>query len=527
MAHISNQDLFFLLLHRVFSILLWPQLLLWTLRKPMLQTSEEVCDRIALSTGVVQTPSSEAEYAKAILALHEQFQVGRAPSIALGIIRRGSGLKRRVTALLDPKNRKPQSTRSKLTTVVFTAFLCGLVGIFIAAPGRGDAAQDDDAIQGVIYAPYSGVVRVSNPDGTPVSDGVAWLELDYGDRKGAELLKLRGSQVLIPELSGPSPVGADLVVESSRGIGWVGLWPTMKRITQIKLYRLEQLNGKLLMPSGQPARNLDVSVRLLLAPSTGKDEGSRPTLLLEQKTDSFKIQTRTDELGNYTFKKLPAGCKVRLDVNNVTVAPPVYTDDIELGTSGQTTASDLKLREAGSISGKVTLNGNPVAGLRLGAQGSRPTDIEGWGLGVTDQEGQFTIHRLLPGSYNVIVDFGYRAQPRYTAVAKQDVKVAAKANVPNQNFELIPGVVVTGTVRTMGGKPIPRAEVSFYSLAHPITTAWVQSVLADENGKYQLRVPAGEINIYLSDGTSESTVTKVDEGRANVIDLVRTKKREW
>ncbi len=44
-AHVANGDLKWNLVHRLACIALWPQLLLWLLRKPMNAASEQLCDR--------------------------------------------------------------------------------------------------------------------------------------------------------------------------------------------------------------------------------------------------------------------------------------------------------------------------------------------------------------------------------------------------------------------------------------------------------------------------------------------------
>ncbi|CAN1490109.1 M56_BlaR1_MecR1_like domain containing protein [Fimbriimonadaceae bacterium] len=525
LAHVTNRDLGFLLLHRVLTIVLWPQVLLWTLRKPMLEASEEVCDRIALSTST-GSPTLGTDYAKALLALHNRFQPERAASLGVGMVRKSSGLKRRIAAILDP-NQRPPNKRGKYALVGVTAILFGTVAILIAAPTGQDEAKGQPNFSEFVEEPYGGPVKLFSVDGKPLTNGAVWLLTEVANRKDAQLLPIRNGQVVVPELAEGVHTGR-LIVNSNAGFGWAQLWPAMKRVTEVKLFRPEKLTGQLLLPNGKPAKRMDVAVRMILKPKSPNERNGREALLLEQQNDYLKIQTRTDDKGNYVFRQLPAGCSVRLDVSDRNFAPPVFLDDIQLKSTGQTNAKSLTLRAAGSISGRVIRNGNPVAGMRIAAQATNDSDVaDGWGTAMTNVDGSYTIHRLLPTSYNVIVDFGYRAQGPSTAVAKERIKVVAGKNVAEQNFELIPGVIVSGAVRDLDGKPIRRAEVFIYSRAHPKSTAWVQGALADEMGRYQLRVPAGEISIYLADGTSETIESQVEEGKENIINLVRTKKRDW
>lgn len=524
LAHVTNRDLGFLLLHRVLTIVLWPQVLLWTLRRPMLEASEEVCDRIALSTSA-GSPTLGTDYARALLALHNRFQPERAPSLGVGMVRKSSGLKRRIAAILDP-NQRPTNKRGKYALVGATAILFGTVAILIAAPTGLDDAKRQPNFSEFVEEPYGGPVKILNAAGRPVSAGAVWFYTEVANRKDHLYLPIQNGQVIVPELAEGVHTGR-LIIESKEGIGWAQLWPAMKKVTEVKLFPLEKLRGQLLLPDGKPAKNLAVAVRLILGPKSSNGQ-QRDALLLEQQSDLFRIITRTDKNGNYAFRGLPAGCSIRLDVNDLSVAPPVFQDDIQLGRAGETVAKRQQLRAAGSISGRVTRNGNPVAGIRVGAQSTSDGEfLEGWGTALTNVDGRYTIHRLLPTTYNVIVDFGNRVQAPSTAVAKERIKVDAGKTTGDQNFELIPGVIVSGTVRDQDGKPLRRAEVYFYSRAHPKSSAWVQGILADEMGRYQLRVPAGEISIYLADGTSETIESQVEEGKENKIDLVRTKKRNW
>ncbi len=522
LAHVTNRDLGFLLLHRVLTIVLWPQVLLWTLRKPMLEASEEVCDRIAVNANATNRQTLVTEYARALVALHEGLQQERIPSLAVGMVRKGSGLKRRIAAILSP-NQPPQNQRAKYILIALGAVFCGAVGVLIAAPKDQDELSRQFTF---VEEPYGGAVTILNSAGRPITSGAVWFHTEVGTRKDALYLPIKNGQVIVPELLDTAHTGR-LIVDSDAGFGWAQLWPSVKKVTEVKLFPLEKLKGQLLRPDGTPAKEMEVSIRLILGPKPANSSFPRDALILEQKNDYFKIITRTDKQGNYSFRGLPAGCSVRLDVNDLSIAPPVFQDDIQLGTKGETVAKWQQLRAAGSISGRVTRNGNPVAGILVGAQGTNDSEAEGWGTAVTNIDGRYTVQRLLPTTYNVLIDFGHRVQAPATAVAKERVKVLPGKNQAGQNFELITGVIVSGTVRDASRKPVHRAEVAFYSRAHPTSSAWVQTVLADEMGRYQLRVPAGEISIYLSDGTSETVVTQVEEGKENIIDLVRTKKRDW
>ncbi len=561
LAHVTNRDLGFLLLHRVLTIVLWPQVLLWTLRKPMLEASEEVCDRVALSTST-GSPTLGTDYAKALVALHERFQPERTPSLAVGMVRKSSGLRRRITAILDP-TQQPESKRVKFLLVALATLTCGSLAVLVSASsdqsqskrGRRQGGQVDPVkwlmVQGkwptnqetpILISPpspwnhnnrvdlgdgpvdptFRGPITVTDANGKALSSGDVWLIAEAPHRKYAQLLPVRKGQVVVPKHP-ERPRSGRLVVNSTEGIDWMQLWPSTKTVTNMKLSRPETLRGRLLLPNGNAARKMQIYVRMIRKPGGSQSELGRD-LLLEPTSNFLQIETQTDEEGMYTFNRLPAGCLIRLDVSDLSIAPPSSDDEIQLGQSGQTNARDLRLRAAGSISGRVSGRGRGVAGTLVGAQSANDSQVsEGWGAVFTNYKGEYRIHRLPPGTYNLIADFGYTVHAPYTAVAKERITVTANKNVSDQNFEITSGVVVSGTVRNGDGSPVWQSQVLCYSKSHPKTTSWVQSVHV-RDGMYKIRVPAGEISISLADGTSDPIVAQVKDGKTNIVNIVRTKK---
>jgi hypothetical protein len=72
--------------------------------------------------------------------------------------------------------------------------------------------------------------------------------------------------------------------------------------------------------------------------------------------------------------------------------------------------------------------------------------------------------------------------------------------VEGQDFELIPGVLIEGSVADNAGKPVADVYVGVYGPAHPRSSAWVQSEKTDAQGRYRLRVPPGMQYVYIADG---------------------------
>jgi hypothetical protein len=125
--------------------------------------------------------------------------------------------------------------------------------------------------------------------------------------------------------------------------------------------------------------------------------------------------------------------------------------------------------------------------------------------------------RLLAGHYNIALDLSGTLDREVTAVAHENVEIG-------QDFELIPGVLVNGTVTGADGEPKAGIEVGVYGPAHPNSSAWVQSATTDKSGHYVFRVPAGKNRVYVMSGPimpegSDRTIEAVD-GQETKVDFV-------
>ncbi len=153
----------------------------------------------------------------------------------------------------------------------------------------------------------------------------------------------------------------------------------------------------------------------------------------------------------------------------------------------------IELQREAVISGRLTRDGEPLEGVRIGAQGHHSTRTMGYGDAVTGNDGAYTIRGLAAGTYNVIVD----APPEWTAVAQEGIVVESGQHVEGRDFEAIEGVVVRGTVTWADtGEPIPDVWVGAYGPAHPSSTAWVQVTRTDETGQYLMHLPPGLNRVY-------------------------------
>jgi len=120
------------------------------------------------------------------------------------------------------------------------------------------------------------------------------------------------------------------------------------------------------------------------------------------------------------------------------------------------------------------------------------------GTGTTDAEGRYRILQLGHGFYNVALLLDRTQERQFTACALEKVQVRRGEHLKDQDFALIEGSIITGTVTdSLNGLPIPGVLIGIYGPAHPRSSAMVQSAVTDSDGVYRARVPAGPQFVYV------------------------------
>ena len=190
-AHIAQRDLRWSLLHRLACIALWPQPLLWLLRRPMLAASEELCDRRVVASGM-----SDARYAECLLSVRESLRSVRCPSLGIGVVGARSSVGKRVEAILDPRRSRSVTLPGWAATLLRIGAVSLAIGavLLFARPNAVFADGQD----GWVLAQYAGRVRVVSPEGQPVEGASAWLVLTGALPEPLSLpLKVEGSDVVL------------------------------------------------------------------------------------------------------------------------------------------------------------------------------------------------------------------------------------------------------------------------------------------------------------------------------------------
>ena len=192
--------------------------------------------------------------------------------------------------------------------------------------------------------------------------------------------------------------------------------------------------------------------------------------------------------GRFSIAGIPAGAQAAVSVEAEGFAR--YYDGAPENwprTGGDVT---ITLQAEALVAGRVTRDGEPVAGVKVAAQAQRSG---GWGEDVTAAGGAYELRGLPPATYNMALE-----EPEgWTTVAHEGVAVEAGQRIEGIDFALIEGSVVRGTVTWKDtGEPIEGVTIGAYGPAHPKSSGWVQSARTDEEGRYELRLPPGENYVY-------------------------------
>jgi hypothetical protein len=137
-------------------------------------------------------------------------------------------------------------------------------------------------------------------------------------------------------------------------------------------------------------------------------------------------------------------------------------------------------------------------------------------------DGSFRLEGLITGPYDLLVT----AKPgklRYYMVgmpldwtAPAAVGVWGKQNQTvrrSQNIVLTRGVVIHGKVIDTDDKPLSGVDVASTGPHRPDSSDSAAAVITDENGEYSMRVPPGEITVYLA---GPSTIYSKLQGKLKV-----------
>ena len=164
-----------------------------------------------------------------------------------------------------------------------------------------------------------------------------------------------------------------------------------------------------------------------------------------------------------------------------------------------------------TISGKVTVGGKGLSGVVVGLVISdqyqsnvRPTRFRS----TTDEEGNYRITNVLPGTYDVI-----SASPSYVATERKSLIIGKNETVENVDIALDRGGVITGTVTDAEGRPVIEETVYVTAVAPTQRRPYFPNIRTDDRGVYRAYgVPAGRYTVSAGRDANSSVGSRRPEG---------------
>jgi uncharacterized repeat protein (TIGR02543 family) len=181
-------------------------------------------------------------------------------------------------------------------------------------------------------------------------------------------------------------------------------------------------------------------------------------------------------------------------------------------SAGTTTGENFALVQGGSISGTVTLvTGGAAAGVCVYAY--PPGGGSGNGAN-TASDGTYTISGLAPGSYNVEINPNCNGTTSsYTSSALSGVTVSAGLTTGGENFALVQGGSISGTVTLASGAAASGVCVN----ANPLGGGPGSGATTGSNGTYTIAglVP-GTYNLFVSPSCNGSLSSYISQNSSGV-----------
>jgi hypothetical protein len=272
--------------------------------------------------------------------------------------------------------------------------------------------------------------------------------------------------------------------------------------TALALPRPRAFSGTVRDPEGRPLPGAEVRVEAAHA-STGQVLYFAPAFgaLVAATPIERALLTRSDALGCFSLESLPEAANVSLKISAAgmaTARTQVQTSS-RRGVAGTDAVTAIVLAAEAKVAGRVVsaVPGVGVAGRAVTLhgvfEGSSSTLS---GKATTDAEGRFMIGGLGAGRANILVA-DVPADGLWTFRAASDVTLVAGATA-QATIEVVPGVVVSGSVASTDGKPIGGVSIAAYGARNPRTGSQPVTTVSDAAGFYRFRMPPGVCFVTLS-----------------------------
>lgn len=325
--------------------------------------------------------------------------------------------------------------------------------------------------------------RVTGEDGAPVAGAEVLLLSEASGQEGAGAVSHGDGTFVI----GSVHRGKALLSASARGFA-------------------ETLHPEPLQVGDEPVRGIEIRLvrggtitgRLLGLPEDERNKVKVQALPGED-VEGLDYSGSVDREGRFRISGVPPGAwRVAAERPSGQRAEAA----VRLATGGGEAAVDLRFSSGSTLTGRILFDGAPLAGARLFAV----QDLAGFSRGEARQataahDGTFVLRDLPPGSYQIVAAFLEGFIAAGTAGVDGDREVT---------LEIFTGTFA-GRVLREGGGPLAGATVSLRaSGAGPGALTYHRAATTDEQGAFELRVPAGTYEATVRmDGLAKSPATTI------------------
>jgi len=161
-----------------------------------------------------------------------------------------------------------------------------------------------------------------------------------------------------------------------------------------------------------------------------------------------------------------------------------------------------------SVSGKITMKGNGVSGILIGArvaqQGPRRVPPV---VTTTDQQGNYKLSNLAPGQYEIVT-----GAPQFVLTSSEPMRrliIGEGETIENIDFTLVRGGVITGKVVDADGRPVIEEQVQVFGPDGPNVGPPIYgftTIGPDDRGIYRIfGLPPGKYKVAA--GSPEDRMT--------------------
>ena len=513
LAHAARHDVAWQLLARLARCAYWFHPLAWLAAWRMRVEREVACD-----DWVLRAEHRPAEYARLLVGFAASPAERRIAALGGAVTMLGGrDLRQRLAAVLEARRpRLPISRRASKSLSIVT------IGILLAvATLRPVAAVQKAANNPTSTAPEAQPARaiagrVIGPDGKGVAGATVW--------------HVAGNPALVPMVAARVRTDSDggfripidpgfkedytNVVAQAQGLGLGGNTVRVGDASDVALTPLATMRVTVVVPDGAPLVGCRITPRCLVGSRMDSSWGGPLPPEVGR-----GLSATTDEQCVCEITGLPRNARVSLQAEDDRFSLCDFTDAVKTSSDGSIATGALRLQPACSISGRVSFpDGAPAAGITMLAQALSGQQTGSAGAAVTDARGEYHIRRLKAATYNVALELEGQYERDWAAVALQELRVAPGQDVANANLAIVHGAILTGRVlKEDTGTPVPHVRVAVYGPARPRSSAMVQGTITDVQGRYTLRVPAGQQYVYFQGIPPEGYLRPQPEGQEPMV----------